>query len=683
MVRWVIGVAISDTLILLILAWLIPGFKLHSLTGAVLTGLTITIVISLAWPIIYWIAHRFHPLLFPLISFLLTAVVVFYSADFVNAIKPDSVTLDGFWDTIFVVMGLAFGNTMIGALFSVNDDRAYERFVLNPLARSYSGTPHTDAPGFIFIEIDGLARPILERAIAEGYMPTLKRWLEKGNHALSGWEPDLSSQTSASQAGILLGDNTDIPAFRWWDKPSGTMMVSSKMQTARELEGRLSTGDGLLATDGGSRFNVFSGDAADCVATFSTIGLGGSGQRSYIAYFSNPFMLARTFGLLFSEVVRELYQARKQRVQDVEPRVHRGFKYSFVRGGTNVFLQEAGAFMVAADMLRGVPAVYGTFFAYDEVAHHSGIDRPDSLKVLRKLDQMIARLEGVALTAPRPYHLVVLSDHGQSQGATFRQRFGLTLGELVAKLTQGTHDQGPDATDEGFSGLSAALTEAVQHDSRTARLARRLLREDLQDGTIDLGAEEEVVTDTTATESSHAVVLASGNLGLISFPAWPERMSLEQLTDQFPLLVPELAGHPGVSFLLIKSDEDGGVVIGPNGIYFLDHGYASGDDPLAKFGPNAAAHLRRTNTFTTAPDILVISMYDPVTGEVAAFEELVGSHGGLGGTQTEPFLLYPATLPLDHDKPIVGAASLHKVLKNWIKDATPQVDGETGATSAH
>lgn len=673
LVRWTVGVGASQALTLTILDWLIPGFDLHLIESAILAGLSIAIAIALTWPVIYWIAHRFHPLLFPLISFVLTAGVVFVSARFVNVIDPDAIYLDGFWPALFVALGLTFGNTLIGALFALNDDQAYERFVLSPLARGYRGTERSDRPGFIFIEIDGLALPILERAMNEGYMPTLKRWAERGSHRLIGWEPDLSSQTSASQAGILLGDNTDIPVFRWWDKARGKLMVSSKMETARDLEARLSSGDGLLIAGGGSRFNVFSGNAPDCVATFSTIGTGGGGQRSYIAYFSNPYMLARTFGLFVSEVIREIYQAGRQRVKNIEPRVHRGFKYALVRGGTNVFLQEAGAFMVAADMLRGMPAVYCTFFAYDEVAHHSGIDRTDSFKVLRKLDQVIARFERVAEDSPRPYHLIVLSDHGQSQGATFRQRYGQTLGELVDQLTAGVKVHSPETVDEGVGGLSAALIEAIQQDSRTARLVRRALRSEMQGGEVVLNPEghetrQEIPADGHA---AGAVVLASGNLGLVSFPNWPERMTFEQITDQFPALVPELVRHPGISFVLVHSEDDGGLVIGSHGIYFLDHGYASGDDPLATFGPNAADHLRRTDRFTTAPDILAISMFDPSTGEVAAFEELVGSHGGLGGAQTEPFLLYPASMPLDPDDPIVGAASLHRVLKRWIEDARP------------
>jgi hypothetical protein len=106
-------------------------------------------------------------------------------------------------------------------------------------------------------------------------------------------------------------------------------------------------------------------------------------------------------------------------------------------------------------------------------------------------------------------------------------------------------------------------------------------------------------------------------------------------------------------------------------VHYLADGRAAGQDPLAPFSPRAAAHLRRTNGFANAPDILVISMYDQQTGEVAAFEELIGSHGGLGGLQTQPFLLYPSALPHNASRPIVGTAALHQVLKGWVRSAHP------------
>ena len=81
-------------------------------------------------------------------------------------------------------------------------------------------------------------------------------------------------------------------------------------------------------------------------------------------------------------------------------------------------------FGVLGDMMKGRPAVYATFSSYDEVAHHSGLERADTLEALRKLDQQFGRIERARRYAPRPYEIVVLSDHGQTQGATFKQRNG-------------------------------------------------------------------------------------------------------------------------------------------------------------------------------------------------------------------------------------------------------------------
>jgi putative membrane protein len=144
---------------------------------------------------------------------------------------------------------------------------------------------------------------------------------------------------------------------------------------------------------------------------------------------------------------------------------------------------------------------------------------------------------------------------------------------------------------------------------------------------------------------------------------------LEQITEHFPTLVPQLCAHEGISFVLVNSEPDGGLVIESDGLYYLDKDFTVGENPLADFGVNAARHLRRTNSFMNAPDILVMSLYDPSAHEVAAFEEMVGSHGGLGGPQTQPFLLYPTSLPLDPEKPIIDAEHLHRILKSWMKPA--------------
>ena len=69
--------------------------------------------------------------------------------------------------------------------------------------------------------------------------------------------------------------------------------------------------------------------------------------------------------------------------------------------------------------------------------------------------------------------------------------------------------------------------------------------------------------------------------------------------------------------------------------------------------------------FPDAPDILVNSFYDPEIDEVAAFEELVGSHGGLGGGQTSPFIMFPSEWEFENVN-IVGASELHTQLKKLL-----------------
>jgi hypothetical protein len=145
------------------------------------------------------------------------------------------------------------------------------------------------------------------------------------------------------------------------------------------------------------------------------------------------------------------------------------------------------------------------------------------------------------------------------------------------------------------------------------------------------------------------------------------RLTLEEIDAQHPRLVPALREHPHVGWLLIRSEQQGALVLGPRGTRFLATGEVEGEDPLAEFSPNAASHLARSDGFTHAADIFVGSFYDPTLEEGCAFEELISFHGGLGGPQTRPFLLYPVGLAAPTE-PIMGAASVNEILRGWRRD---------------
>jgi hypothetical protein len=207
--------------------------------------------------------------------------------------------------------------------------------------------------------------------------------------------------------------------------------------------------------------------------------------------------------------------------------------------------------------------------------------------------------------------------------------------------------------DDAAAYLGAGLTELARDDTVAARGARRAAKR-LEEREDDKG-------DSLPDLS----VMASGNLGLISFPREPGRVTLERLEQLHPRLLPTLREHPGIAFAMVRSERDGTLALGRGGIHRLDTGEVEGDDPLAPFGPNAVQHLRRTDCFPHCPDVMVNSTYWEETGEVAAFEELVGSHGGMGGTQSHPFVLHPADLAWP-DGQVVGAEQVHRIMRGWL-----------------
>ncbi len=172
-------------------------------------------------------------------------------------------------------------------------------------------------------------------------------------------------------------------------------------------------------------------------------------------------------------------------------------------------------------------------------------------------------------------------------------------------------------------------------------------------------------------------MLASGNLGLISFPDVPHRMSKEEIDARHPALLTTLANHPGVGFVLVRSEEHGGVVLGAHGAELpVDELDDELPGPLADFGPGAGDAVRRTHSFPHTADIMVNSWYDPAEGEVLAFEEQIGSHGGLGGAQGRPFLMAPLALSaaVEEGTELVGAEHIHRVLRRWLRECNgPQV----------
>jgi uncharacterized membrane protein YvlD (DUF360 family) len=660
-------------------ALVIPGVHVSGWWAAIVGAAAIGLLNALVWPLFVRIALPITVLTLGFGALLCNGVFIYLGSQLVDGFKVDSI-----WSGVAVAVGLTLVNTVVTTLLAIDDDDFYYRQVVRRQAEG-GGAVTTDVPGVVFVQIDGLAHEVLQHATRNGDVSTIERWLGDGSHRLLRWETDWSSQTGASQAGLLHGSNDDIPAFRWFEKELGAAKVCNHPSDAMEIERRRSNGRGLLAFDGASRANVFSGDAPRSSLTMSTVlrrDRSGSIGQDYYAYFANPYNVARTMILAIREIVLEIWSASEQRRRNVQPRVSRRFPYPLVRAWTCVIQRDLQSETVMADIYAGRPVVYTDLLAYDEVAHHSGIERQETLRVLRNLDRHLARMEVAARDAKRPYALVVLSDHGQTQGPTFRQRWGETLEDLVRKACGGGSVQGSVQGDESWGYLAGSLTEASAGAGFAARMVRTATRSRTTNGIVELGPNanrrNRGRAPTPPVEPSEIVVLGSGCLGLIYFPRRPGRLRLEDIEAAYPDLIPTLRAHPGIGFLLVRSRRRGAVVLGRAGANYLDEGVVEGEDPLAPFGPTAVRHVRRTDGFPHVADIMVNSAYDAQSDEVFAFEELVGSHGGMGGPQSFPFILLPRNWAVP-DQMIVGAESMHKWMRRWLKDLGQTAYAETAA----
>jgi uncharacterized membrane protein YvlD (DUF360 family) len=627
-VAWVVAAAS-----VYLAAGLVGGVTIERPGAALLAAALIAVVNAVLPPLIAALRLPFT-LVAGFILVLLADAGALKAAD---AVFPDYITVNSFGDAVLASIVIAAITMVLEVLAGTNDDDTYTVRVIQRVARRQGEQIRTDAPGIIFLEVDGLGLPILRAAMRDGSAPNLARWIAEDGYHLSEWETDLSSQTGASQAGILLGSNEDIPAFRWVEKETKRMMTCSAPADCAEIERRRGGGIGLLTNGGASRGNLLSGEADEVILTVSRIEAEKRANPGYRAFLANGFNVTRALALFGWEVLLEWTAAIRAIRRDVRPRGHRGGIYPFLRGAMCVIVRDLIVYGVLTDMMRGRPAVYATFSSYDEVAHHSGLQRTDTMEALRKLDQQFGRIERARRYAPRPYEIVVLSDHGQTQGATFKQRNGYGLDDLVERSLSGGEVTEFAGGDEQSAMVGHAVGEATGRDTQRPK------------------------NDVSGRD---VVVLGSGNLGLVYLMEENRRLTMEEIEARHPQLLDALRSHAHVGWLLVRSSERGPLVLGGSGERRLADGTVEGKDPLAAFSATAARHLIRTDGFEHVADIMVGSFYDPELDEGCAFEELISFHGGLGGPQTRPFILHPDRLRMP-EEPVVGAAAVHDLLAGW------------------
>jgi len=516
----------------------------------------------------------------------------------------------------------------------------------------------TKGRGFIAIQIDGLSHAHLGAAMEMGYAPHLQRMLRRGEFVLHPWRSGLPCTTPYVQAGIMFGNNEDIPAFRWYDKDSGESVVCKPPSTLKAIQDRISAGRRGILSGGSSFVNMFDGDASLSVFTLGAMNRkrlfeNVRGLGLLLLFALNPFRSLKMIGLAIWEYLTDLVQRTSANIRGDELRpLDRAFP--FLRVITNVVFREIQTFAVMVDIYRGVPAIYTTFYGYDELAHHYGTLSKVALRALRALDSRIRQIDSLRRAAlTREHDLFILSDHGMTSAVPFQRTCGQTLGELIHDLVggdlrlnerSGDEQQGALQTlyllDE-LAAIESHVAPPLAHIPRRIRelVAKRIALDNERDPSWDLLRRTDLVVEN------------SGSMSHVYFNVSPTQMDISDIAAFFPNLMSDLAAHPGI-WLVVGREGGQVIVMSGQGVLQLDDEYrVEGQDPLARLpAPRVVAEqLRRLTLFPHSGDLILMGDYDPGNQVVSCFEQQWACHGGIGGPQEVAFMMTPHTIKWDLD----------------------------------
>lgn len=587
---------------------------------------------------------------------------LFYLTDIVL----DSFVIESFGSAFLGVLLLTLVNALLGSLMPLGDDYSFYATLMNKLSvLTRPKTAELGDRGMIVIQIDGLSYASLKRAIRRGKMPYLSAMLKGRRSIIRKWYCALPSQTSAVQAGMFYGDNYDIPGFRWYDKGEKRLVTSSSAADMKALDDRFADCDGPLLKNGTVINALIHGGAAKRILTMSAFSEKDlkhhRGSLEDFAIFSlHPYLYMRTFFLMVWDFLVDRVETAADVIRRKKPRLIRSIKFSFYRAIVNAFFRESTTYFIMEDIVRGVPIIYSNYLGYDMVAHYTGPNSWDALSTLAGIDRQIRKISRmIEKKSAKHYDLVVLSDHGQAPSESFRSLYKQTLSEAIeSHLNVALSDVSGQTAEVGYFNTLLREIRMVEaaYGTPSIRSGRRTLEQ----------LEKRIRDDKTEkTEEESIVVCASGNLAHVYFTDSEDRTTTEQLMEKHPTLLEYLIGHPGIGFLITTNNEGEHLMMGKDGMRRLRADIVEGADPAAAFadGHDVGLVVRALSRLCLYPHSgdLIINGSLLTDGKVVTFEEQKGTHGGLGGKQTEAFVVFPRRFRERKD-PVQNPGQMHKFL---------------------
>lgn len=462
--------------------------------------------------------------------------------------------------------------------------------------------------GLVIIHVDGLGHTYFESALRQGQMPFVAKLIQNEDYQTYRYRCGLPSTTPFCQAGILYGDNSEIPSFRWWDKQAGMPVSFGGFSSFKHVAHKYFHGCEPLTRGGASIATCFPDSSRSAYRIGyrehgrSLRGQDFSQKRVLKSWASNPLHL-------LDWARRGVWQIWKANVQYVRT-VMRGHPvaktYLIADMLEEILLHQLTGFAVIQAMEQNYPVIYGAFYAYDETSHAFGPTADYSFRILRHIDNTIRRIAERRWhpgTDARDYEMVILSDHGQVETIPYEREYGRRLGELVAEWLP---------------------TYEINEQK-----GKHIGRQDAIDGHIEL--------------------MYSGGLAHFYFRDISWRLQHDEIEERFPGLIGQVARAPGIGFVLTREGRRNIITHAADQCEFVngDQLGRPAREWLAQYDDPAiiARQLDKMNAFQRAGDLILFGK--ALDQHQINFENQVGGHGSLGGEQMFPFLLAKREWHLD------------------------------------
>jgi hypothetical protein len=534
--------------------------------------------------------------------------------------------------------------------------------------------------GFVIFQIDGLSYGALLKALSLNLMPRLKKIIGSDKYFFKKYFTGVPSDTPFFQAGLLYGDNDNIPGFRWVERETGQEIIFKKPESAGYIEELLAKNNAGLLKGGSSYVNLFSGGASRSTFTLSTFSVRYLFKKKvrnfdiFIVFIFHIFTFLKTFFYVFFEALFEIGERAVDIVKNREVRPE-GF-FPFARAMSNVIFKEIETFGAIMDISRGVPSVYLDYIGYDELSHHRGPYSFSALRTLKAIDRKIYHIYKEILRAERKYDFFIISDHGHTPSVPFSKLNGGKMLKAVIQDYINDKDLEIYEFDTGYDAVFKRLFLYIGDFFKKGTCNKIF---DKFTGSIEL-RKKYMYDEKLDWETDKIIyIMDSGPMANIYFSGKPYRMSVEEVEKRFRGLIKMLADRKGIGFIAGINSSGEAVIYDSNDKKFYNYSYYLSNRkdvcPTIKHikdnyknieeRDGAFLSLQRFSKFKNSGDLILFGEYNGIS--ITNFENQMGAHGGIGGEQNEPFAVWNKDVPFDFGT-VNNSCKIYKFLyNNYVK----------------